>query len=114
MIIHKASALLWGLVWAPLLLYLVDVVLDGARARGWWWRGVALGGALWISGSAGMPQGSFMAILLASIYGTVRLVQLLLDARRAGELKPAAIAQVRAFAVAGATALALLAIVVIP
>jgi len=114
MIIHKASALIWGLVWAPLLWCAIEIVIEGARARGWWWRAIGLGGALWLAGSAGMPQGSFMAVVLAFVYGSVRLVQHLLDARREGQLRAAVIAQARTFAVAGAAACALLAIVMLP
>lgn len=114
MIIHKASALIWGLVWAPLLWCAVELVIEGARERSWWWRAIGLGGALWVTGSAGMPQGSFMAILTACIYGGVRLAQHLVDARRAGQLRTAALAQARAFGVAALVAGALLAIVVLP
>ncbi len=114
MIIHKASALIWGLVWAPLLWWTLDAVIDGARTRGWWWRAAGLGGALWLAGAAGMPQGSFMALVLATAYGAVRMVQHLLAARREGELRAAAIAQARVFGVAAAITFALLAIVVLP
>ncbi len=114
MIIHKASALIWGLVWAPLLWFAIDAMIAGARTRTWWHRATLLGAACWLSGAAGMPQGSFMAILLAAVYGGVRLAQRLLDARRDGELRATAIAQARALAVAGAVGFALLAIVLFP
>lgn len=114
MFIHKASSLIWGFVWAPLLWCAIDVMIAGARERGWWRRAIALGGAVWLSGAAGMPQGSFMAIVLATVYGAVRLGQALVAARRDGQLRAVTIAQARALAVAGVTALALLAIVLLP
>jgi len=114
MIIHKASALIWGVVWAPLVWVAIDSVIASARARGWWWRAVGLAGALWLAGAAGMPQGSFMTLVLGVVYGAVRLAQHLLAAHREGRLAPAAVAQARAFAVAALAACALLAIVVLP
>ncbi|HEY5925659.1 MAG TPA: hypothetical protein VIV11_28430 [Kofleriaceae bacterium] len=114
MLIHKSSALIWGLVWAPLLWCAIDTLIDGARTRGWWCRAAGLGGALWLVGSAGMPQGSFMAVVLAFAYGCVRLTQHLLAAHRDHQLRVVAIAEARALAVAAAIAFALLAIVVLP
>jgi hypothetical protein len=136
LLIHKASALFWNMVWAPLVWIAIDRALARARDPGWWWRAAALAGALGLAGAAGPPPGFFYTLLASAAYGALRLGQVLLDARKAcdgaagapvestggaapprgaaGTLRPELLAQARVLAVAAAATVALLAIVVLP
>jgi hypothetical protein len=113
-IIHKASALGWNLVWAPLIWIAIDHAIARAREPGWWWRAAALAGAIGLSGAAGPPPGFFYTLLASAAYGALRLGQALLDARRAAALRAELVAQARVLAVGAAATVALLAIVVLP
>jgi len=70
---HKASNILWPLVWVPL----VWIAIDFALARPSWRRGVAIGAALWPCMTAGSPPGLFYAALMILPYATWRLVSTL-------------------------------------
>lgn len=98
---HKASNILWPLIWVPLVWLAIDYVL----ARPSWWRGALVGGALLLPMTAGSPPGLFYAALLIAPYTLVRLVAVLRDpARRTrGELL--------SLAAAAATALVICALV---
>lgn len=93
LMIHKASSVIWPLVWTPLLWIAIDRVL----ARPTWRRGAVLGGAIALAGHAGSPPGFFYALLLAVPYGAWRVGALLLGLRRD---RPALAAAARRLAVA--------------
>ena len=114
LLIHKASALFWNMVWAPLIWIAIDRALERAREPGWWWRAAALAGALGLAGAAGPPPGFFYTLLASAAYGALRLGQVLLDARRTGTIRRELVAQARVLAVAAAVTVVLLAIVVLP
>lgn len=67
---HKASNILWPIVWVPL----VWAAIDFALARPSWRRGAALGAALLLPMTAGSPPGLFYAALIIAPYALVRLV----------------------------------------
>ncbi len=67
---HKASNILWPLVWVPL----VWAAIDFALARPSWRRGAAVGSALLLPMTAGSPPGLFYAALLIAPYAVARLV----------------------------------------
>ena len=73
LLVHKASNILWPLVWVPL----VWLAIDHALERPSWRRGVAIGAALLLPMTAGSPPGLFYAGLLILPYATWRLVVLL-------------------------------------
>lgn len=66
---HKASNILWPLVWVPL----VWLAIDHALRRPSWRRGVAIGAALILCMTAGSPPGLFYSALLVAPYATWRL-----------------------------------------
>jgi hypothetical protein len=66
---HKASNILWPLVWVPL----VWAAIDFALARPSWRRGAAVGAALLLPMTAGSPPGLFYSALLIAPYALVRL-----------------------------------------
>ncbi|MFT3696498.1 MAG: hypothetical protein QM831_25380 [Kofleriaceae bacterium] len=68
---HKASNILWPLVWVPL----VWIAIDYALAKPSWRRGVLVGGALLLPMTAGSPPGLFYAGLLIAPYAVLRFVQ---------------------------------------
>ena len=68
---HKASNILWPIVWVPL----VWLAVDYALARPSWRRGVGVGGALLLCMTAGSPPGLFYSALLVVPYALWRLVQ---------------------------------------
>lgn len=78
MIIHKASALEWPMVWGPLVFLAIDHAVAGARRAGWWRRAALLAASLWLSGAAGPPQGFFYVLVAALPYGGFRVIQDLL------------------------------------
>lgn len=67
---HKASNILWPLVWVPL----VWLAVDFALARPSWRRGIAVGAALLPCMTAGSPPGLFYAGLLILPYAGWRFV----------------------------------------
>jgi hypothetical protein len=67
---HKASILLWPLVWVPL----VWVAIDAAVARPTWRRGVALAGAMTLPATAASPPGLWYAMFLIAPYAVWRMV----------------------------------------
>jgi hypothetical protein len=69
LLIHKASNILWPLVWVPL----VWTAIDFALARPSWRRGAAVGGSLLLVMTAGSPPGLFYAALAIGPYALVRL-----------------------------------------
>ena len=68
---HKASNILWPLVWVPL----VWMAIDAALARPRWWRGALVGAALVPVLTAGSPPGVLYAALLILPYAGLRFVQ---------------------------------------
>lgn len=109
-IIHKASNVLWPMVWTPL----VWIAIDAVVARPGWRRGAGLAATLYLIGSVGSPPGFFYTLLLALPYGVFRLVSTAVAKHRANELRPFAIKVSIALAVAAAISAAMLAIVLIP
>lgn len=71
LLVHKASNILWALVWVPL----VWIAIDAALARPSWRRGVLVGGALLLPLTAGSPPGVVYAALLIVPYAVMRSVQ---------------------------------------
>ncbi len=82
LLVHKASNILWPLVWVPL----VWIAIDAALARPSWRRGVLVGGALLLPLTAGSPPGVVYAALLIAPYAVMRLVQRLRAHHSRGEL----------------------------
>jgi len=101
LLVHKASNILWPLVWVPLVWSAIDFVL----ARPSWRRGAALGGALLLAMTAGSPPGLFYAGLLIAPYALVRLVETL---ARPDRRSPRALGQL---VIAGGVALGIAALV---
>jgi hypothetical protein len=71
LLVHKASNILWPIVWVPLVWIAIDWALAKPSAR----RGVLVGGALLLPLTAGSPPGMVYAALLIVPYGALRLVQ---------------------------------------
>jgi hypothetical protein len=71
MIIHKASALTWPMVWAPLIWLATDRLV----AEPTWRRGVLLGAAVGLAGLAGPPPGFFYILVVSLGYGGLRVAQ---------------------------------------
>ncbi|HEV7559884.1 MAG TPA: hypothetical protein VGO00_30610, partial [Kofleriaceae bacterium] len=78
LLLHKASNILWPLVWVPL----VWVAIDAALAKPSWRRGAALAAAFTLCVTAGSPPGLFYAGLLVGSYGAWRLAQTLIPPER--------------------------------
>jgi hypothetical protein len=70
---HKASNILWPIVWVPLVWMAIDAALAAPRPK--WWRGVLVGGALVPVLTAGSPPGIVYAALLIVPYAGLRFVQ---------------------------------------
>ncbi len=68
---HKASNILWPLVWVPLVWLAIDAALAKPSLR----RGILVGGALLFPITAGSPPGLLYAALLIAPYAAVRFVQ---------------------------------------
>ena len=115
MIIHKASALNWNLVWAPLVWIATDRLIDRAGEKGWWRRAGLLAATLGIAGAAGPPPGFFYLLLTCGGYGAFRVALKLWDFRgdRAA-LKRHGLWIGRDVGVAAAWSVALLLIMVVP
>lgn len=75
---HKASNILWPLVWVPL----VWLAIDYALARPSWRRGAAVAAALLPCITAGSPPGLFYAALLVAPYALWRTVTTLREPAR--------------------------------
>jgi hypothetical protein len=75
---HKASNILWPMVWIPL----VWLAIDYALARPSWRRGAAVGAALLLPMTAGSPPGLFYSALVIAPYTVLRLVTTLRDPAR--------------------------------
>ncbi|MEO8553121.1 MAG: hypothetical protein ABI678_24275, partial [Kofleriaceae bacterium] len=71
LLVHKASNILWPLVWVPL----VWIAIDRALERPTWRRGAAVGAAMLPLLTAGSPPGLVYAALLIVPYAGLRLVQ---------------------------------------
>jgi hypothetical protein len=84
LLVHKASNILWPIVWAPL----VWLAIDYALARPTWRRGVGVAAALVPCLTAGSPPGLFYTALLVSPYAVWRLATRLREPafRRRAEL----------------------------
>ena len=104
LLIHKASIVLWPLVWIPLIWIAIDAVV----ARPGWQRGAALAGAYALCITASSPPSWFYALLATVPYALWRGAVALAAARRGGALR----AEVRRLAVAVAVAAALFAMLV--
>lgn len=114
MIVHKASAVEWPLVWTPLVLIAIDRTLARAGEPGRWRRAVLLGGAAWLPIAAGNPPGAFYALITATAYGAFRLPAAVRAAVRARGAARAAGDLAVALGVAAAVTAALAAITVVP
>jgi hypothetical protein len=69
-LLHKASSILWPLVWVPL----IWLAIDAALARPSWRRGAGVAAAFTLCATAGSPPGMFYAALLIVPYAVWRLV----------------------------------------
>lgn len=110
MLVHKASNVLWPMVWAPLVWVAIDRLVQGPG----WRRSVALGAALFLAGSAGSPPGFFYTLLMAVCYGGLRVGQALWRAHRSGRLGPEASALAASLGLTAAISVALLLVAVLP
>lgn len=77
LIIHKASAIIWPMVWTPLLWLAADKVIEKPT----WRTAVGLAAAVTLAGHAGSPPGFFYALLMAAPYGLMRFGQRMWDER---------------------------------
>jgi hypothetical protein len=73
LLVHKASNVLWPLVWVPL----VWVAIDAAVTKPSWRRGAAVAAAFTLCATAGSPPGLFYALLLIAPYALFRVVPVL-------------------------------------
>ncbi len=114
MIIHKASALNWPLVWAPIVWIAIDRLIERIREPNAWRRAAALAGAIGIAGSSGPPPGFFYLLVVSIMYGAFRLGVALLDAYKTSKLRNELRLQAQWLAVAGVWTALLLLVVVLP
>ncbi|MEO7731719.1 MAG: hypothetical protein ABIY55_12155, partial [Kofleriaceae bacterium] len=70
LLLHKASSILWPLVWVPL----IWLAIDAALARPSWRRGAGVAAAFTLCATAGSPPGMFYAALLIVPYAVWRVV----------------------------------------
>ncbi len=110
LMLHKASLILWPLVWVPLVLLAIDRVL----ARPDWRRGVQLGGAIGVIAVAGSPPGFFYAALVFGPYALFAGAMAMIAARREARLARSLRALAIALGIAAAIVGALCAIVFVP
>lgn len=111
MLLHKASAILWPMVWTPV----IWLAADRLAARPSWRTGCGLGAAVVLAGTAGSPPGFFYTLLMALPYGALRVGQRLWDARASrGGLVAASRSLAAALGIAAALAVAMLLITVVP
>ena len=78
LLIHKASSVIWPMVWTPLIWLATDRVIERPN----WRRGVGLGAAVALAGTAGSSPGFFYALLMALPYGIVQIAVDLWQRRR--------------------------------
>jgi hypothetical protein len=93
---HKASNILWPLVWVPL----VWLAIDAALARLSWRRGAAVAAAFTLCATAGSPPGLFYALLLVLPYALFRAAPVVRVGWRT-QWKPLALCAGVAIALAG-------------
>ena len=105
---HKASNILWPIVWVPLVWMAIDAALAAPRPR--WWRGVLVGAALVPVLTAGSPPGIVYAALLIVPYAGLRFVQHV----RAHHTREDLVAVAIAIGAALAIALLVIAVTVLP
>jgi hypothetical protein len=77
LLVHKASMVIWPMVFAPLVWIAIDRACAAPTLR----RGVVLGGACGVVVTAGSPPGVFYALLLIAPYGALRAWQAARDRR---------------------------------
>jgi hypothetical protein len=106
LLIHKASNIVWPLVWVPLVWIAIDAALAAPSLR----RGVLVGGALLLPLTAGSPPGLVYAALLIAPYAGLRLVQRL----RAHHERAALLALVKCIAAAVVVAGLIAAVTILP
>lgn len=82
LLVHKASNILWPLVWVPLVWIAIDRALDKPT----WRRGAAVGAAMLPVLTAGSPPGVLYATLVIVPYAGLRLIQRLRAHRTREEL----------------------------
>jgi hypothetical protein len=75
LLVHKASNIVWPMVWVPIVWLAIDRALD----RPSWRRGAALAAAFTLCVTAGSPPGLFYSGLLVLPYGAWRLALVLRD-----------------------------------
>ena len=114
MIIHKASALIWPMIWTPLIWLAIDRAVERARRPGWWRRAAGLAAAVSVANLAGSPPGFWYVLLATGPYGAYRLALALRDARGEGRLAADARLQARTLGLAVAVTIALLAVALVP
>ena len=100
LLLHKASSILWPLVWVPL----IWLAIDAALARPSWRRGAGVAAAFTLCATAGSPPGMFYAALLIVPYAVWRVVT----------VRPAWRPMLGCVAVAGVLAGLVLALTVLP
>lgn len=103
---HKASILLWPLVWAPLAWVATDALLT----RPTWRRGVALAAAVTMSATAASPPGLWYTMLLVVPYAVWRTAA----AWRAGLPRARWLALARCAALAAGVLALVLAVTTLP
>ena len=137
MLIHKASNILWPIVWLPLIWIAIDFLVSRSLASGrksgqqasaesrldalWlaakralvssWRPAAGLAGAIYLAGSAGSPPGFFYVLVAAVLYGGYRVVA---DSLAHRPSAAALSALLFGLALAAFAAFALLAITVVP
>ena len=114
MMIHKASALNFPLVWAPVVWIATDRLIERAGQPRIWVRAAALAASLGVAGASGPPPGFFYLLIASLVYGVFRVSVALWDAHGQARLGREACGQAIGVAIAGVATLCLLAIVVVP
>jgi hypothetical protein len=108
LLVHKASNILWPLVWVPL----VWLAIDAALARPSWRRGAGVAAALVLPMTAGSPPGLFYAMLLVAPYAVWRLAGTLREPARRS--RPELVRLALCIGVAAGLALLVLALTTLP
>jgi len=88
LLVHKASILIWPLVWVPLIWASIDWLLAAPS----WRRGAAAGGAFTLCATAASPPGVFYAMLMVAPYAIWRFAMALRERRQRDDLIRLAIA----------------------
>jgi hypothetical protein len=105
---HKASNILWPMMWVPL----VWLAIDFALARPSWRRGVAVAAALLPCITAGSPPGLFYSALMIAPYAIWRAATTLRDADR--RTRASLVQLAICVGVAAAVSLLVVAVTVVP